>query len=129
MAKVSAKTATKTDRTIGQNIRKRRLLLGMTQEQLADKLGVTFQQVQKYEKGVNRVGSGRLYKIAEIFEVPIMIFFDGEKQAATSRREKSPYDLLDDPMTLQMLNEFTKIKDRETQRSILTLVERIRGSK
>ena len=61
------KSASKTDKLVGRNIRVHRLVRGLTQEGLGEKLGVTFQQIQKYEKGTNRVGSGRLYQIATIF--------------------------------------------------------------
>ena len=72
---MSNKSATKIDKLVGRNIRVHRLAKDMTQEALGEKLGVTFQQVQKYEKGTNRVGSGRLYEIAEILEVPLKSFF------------------------------------------------------
>jgi transcriptional regulator with XRE-family HTH domain len=123
MPKISNKSATKADKLIGQSIRAHRLLKKMTQQQLGDKLGVTFQQIQKYENGANRVGSGRLYEIAEFFEVPLGAFFESEKP---SRNEhSSPFELLDDPMSLTMLREFSKIRDRDTRRSVLALVEQI----
>jgi transcriptional regulator with XRE-family HTH domain len=129
MAKRSAKAATPTDKIIGQNIRKRRLQLEMTQVQLAKKLGVTFQQLQKYEKGFNRVGSGRLYQIAALLEAPVMSLFEGEKRTASTKVAPSPYDKLQDPMTLQLLTEFSKIKNREIQWAVLTLAERLANAK
>jgi transcriptional regulator with XRE-family HTH domain len=80
MSKTSNKSATKIDKLVGRNIRVRRLASGLTREELGAKLGVTFQQVQKYEKGINRIGSGRLYEIAEIFEVPVKSFVEGERK-------------------------------------------------
>jgi transcriptional regulator with XRE-family HTH domain len=68
MPKTSNKSATSIDKQVGLNIRVHRLAKDMTQEDLGEKIGVTFQQVQKYEKGTNRVGSGRLYQIAEILK-------------------------------------------------------------
>src|SRR6202161_1749708 len=98
MPKTSNKSASKTDKLVGRNIRVHRLVRGLTQEGLGEKLGVTFQQIQKYEKGTNRVGSGRLYQIAAIFEVPITAFFKGIKKSSVTRRS-SPLALLDDPIS------------------------------
>jgi transcriptional regulator with XRE-family HTH domain len=122
MAKTSNKSATKVDKLIGQNIRVRRLAIGFTQERLAEKLGVTFQQVQKYEKGVNRVGSGRLHEIAGLLEVPVASLFGGEDKQKKSR-DSSPFGLLSDPLTMQMAKEFSKIGDRDERRAVLNLVE------
>jgi transcriptional regulator with XRE-family HTH domain len=122
MPKTSNKTATKIDRLVGTHIRVHRLAAGITQEALGAKLGVTFQQVQKYEKGTNRVGSGRLYQIAEILEVPVTSFFAGETQQKESRAS-SPFDLLADGMTMQMAREFGKMTDNKTRRAILAVVE------
>ncbi|HEX4411007.1 MAG TPA: helix-turn-helix transcriptional regulator [Xanthobacteraceae bacterium] len=130
MARRSAKAATSTDKTIGSNIRIRRLQLGVTQQQLAKKLGVTFQQVQKYEKGVNRVGSGRLYQIATILEAPIGSFFsEGGRSTKSASSHSSPYDSLQEPMTLQMLNAFSKVKDRKNRWALLTLIEHLASLK
>jgi transcriptional regulator with XRE-family HTH domain len=122
MPKMSNKSATKIDKLVGRNIRVHRLAAEFTQEELGEKLGVTFQQVQKYEKGTNRVGSGRLYEIAEILEVPLKSFFDGETQQKDSRNS-SPFDLLADSMTMQMAREFGKMTDNKTRRAILAVVE------
>jgi transcriptional regulator with XRE-family HTH domain len=126
MAKTSNKSATKVDKLIGHNIRVRRLAIGLTQEQLAEKLGVTFQQVQKYEKGANRVGSGRLHEIAGLLEVPVAALFGGEDKQKKSRGS-SPFDLLSDPLTMQMAKEFSKIGDRDERRAVLNLVEAMVG--
>ena len=123
MARMSNKATTKSDKLIGQIIRVQRLAKGLTQTQLGAELGVTFQQIQKYENGTNRVGSGRLYQIAEFLEVPVTVFFEGEKAARTGH--SSPFALLDDPMALQVLKEFSKIRDKGTRRSVLALVERM----
>jgi transcriptional regulator with XRE-family HTH domain len=88
MPKTSNKSATKSDKLIGEKIRARRLKMGLTQEALAAKLGVTFQQIQKYEKGINRVGSGRLYEIAEHLEAPVASFFESEAKPKTSFNER-----------------------------------------
>lgn len=111
------------DKLVGQMIRTVRLSKGVTQTQLGTKLRVTFQQVQKYEKGTNRVSSGRLLEIAELFDVPMEVFFGSEKASRT--QHSSPFDFLGDPMSLQMLREFSKIRDMSTRRSVLTLVEQL----
>jgi transcriptional regulator with XRE-family HTH domain len=126
MSKASNKSATKIDRLVGRNIRVRRLARGLTQEELGAKLGITFQQVQKYEKGVNRIGSGRLYEIAEIFEVPVKSLFEGETKEPASRKS-SPFELLADAMTMQMVLEFGKIGDSNLRRAILAVVETLVG--
>jgi transcriptional regulator with XRE-family HTH domain len=65
------------DLHVGQRVRQRRWLLGMTQEQLAEKVGIKFQQIQKYETGANRISSSRLWDISEVMDVPVNFFFDG----------------------------------------------------
>ena len=114
---------TETDRA-AEKIRAQRLNKGLTQEELGTKLGVTFQQIQKYEKGINRVGSGRLYEIAEILEIPVTSFFEAQAKPKGVRKS-SPFDLLADPTTLQMIREFSKIGDVRTRRAVLALVERM----
>ena len=125
-SKPSNKTVTRTDRLVGRNIRIQRLTKGLTQEALGEKLGVTFQQVQKYENGGNRVGSGRLYRIAEILEVPVTAFFDGEDKVKNPRAS-SPFDYLSDPLTLRMAQEFSKLGDRKTRRAVLAVLETLIG--
>ena len=122
MPKTSNKSATKVDKLVGLNIRVHRLAVGLTQEELGARLGVTFQQIQKYEKGTNRVGSGRLYQIAEIFEVPVKSFFAGGPQQKDPHAS-SPFDLLADALTVQMVREFAKVTNNKTRRAILALVE------
>jgi transcriptional regulator with XRE-family HTH domain len=80
----TAKASTPVDVHIGQRLRMRRKLLGMSQEQLSDRVGVTFQQVQKYEKGTNRISASRLFGIAQVLSVPVSYFFEG---LATSETE------------------------------------------
>src|SRR3954451_23041748 len=65
------------DRHVGGRVRERRIMLGLTQQQLADLIGVTYQQAHKYERGINRISAGRLYEIAQVLSVPIGYFFDG----------------------------------------------------
>jgi len=122
MPKISNKSATKIDKHVGTNIRLHRLAAGLTQEELGAKLGVTFQQVQKYEKGTNRVGSGRLFQIAELLEMPVKSFFAGNAQQK-ELHASSPFDPLTDPLTMQMAREFGKMKDNKMRRAILAVVE------
>ena len=78
------------DAHVGARVRLRRMLVGMSQERLGELLGVTFQQVQKYEKGANRIGASRLYEVSQILEVPVQFFFDDLPAAARAylrRRE------------------------------------------
>ena len=78
---MSAKAPNPVDRYVGSRVRMRRIMLGMSQEKLGEALGLTFQQVQKYEKGTNRVGASRLQQIAHILQVPVSFFFDGAPNA------------------------------------------------
>src|ERR1700727_2371498 len=73
------------DKVVGRNVRVHRLAKGMSQTDLANELGITFQQIQKYEKGTNRVGSGRLFQIAALLEVPVTAFFEGGDTQASVR--------------------------------------------
>jgi len=84
---MAIKTPNPTDKHVGARIRMRRLMLGMSQTALADGLDLTFQQIQKYEKGVNRVGASRLQQIAHIFRVPVEFFFEGGKALSPRQRE------------------------------------------
>src|SRR6267378_4357029 len=74
---MSTKAPNPVDKYVGSRVRMRRIMLGMSQEKLGEALGLTFQQVQKYEKGTNRVGASRLQQIAEILQVPVAFLFDG----------------------------------------------------
>lgn len=69
--------ATDVDRFVGGRIRERRVMLGLSQQQMADMIGVTYQQAHKYERGINRISAGRLYEIAQVLHVPVSYFFDG----------------------------------------------------
>src|ERR1700722_7520576 len=95
------------DVELGESIRAHRLIAGMSQSDLAGRLGVSFQQVQKYEKGTNRVGAGRLPQIAEIFNIPIGALFDVNANASLGESKGSaPVKLLPDRSTLKLLIAF-----------------------
>ena len=84
------------DRHVGARVRERRIMLGLTQQQLADLIGVTYQQAHKYERGINRVSAGRLYEVAQVLSVPVSYFFDGlqgDDSRAISPRERKCLEL------------------------------------
>jgi transcriptional regulator with XRE-family HTH domain len=117
------------DTHVGSRIRLRRNMLGMSQEKLGDSLGITFQQIQKYEKGTNRVGASRLQAIASILGVPVAYFFEdapGLPVAEGLAEAPSPdfvVDFLSSTEGLQLNRAFVKIKDTKVRRRILELVQ------
>ena len=120
------KKANPIDAQVGNRVRIRRMLIGMSQEKLGDLLGLTFQQVQKYEKGVNRIGAGRLFEIARILGVPIDFFYEG---VARSRPMASPkpappvMEFVSSGEGLQLSLAFMKIKDPKVRKRVLDLVK------
>jgi transcriptional regulator with XRE-family HTH domain len=113
------------DRQIGVRLRMRRLTLDMSQEKFAAAFGISFQQVQKYEKGVNRIGAGRLPQIAEILQVPIAFFYE---DFPTLRRSKSALppsisDFLGSGDGLALAQAFVAVRDARQRRCIVILVE------
>ena len=105
------------DKLVGRNIRVLRLAKGLSQTELADELGVTFQQVQKYEKGTNRVGSGRLLKISGILGVKITDFFEGtDRMHDTARR--SVFDQLAQPESFRLVQAFSGINHPNIRRTL-----------
>jgi transcriptional regulator with XRE-family HTH domain len=110
---------------VGQNVRICRLQKGLSQGELGRRIGVTFQQVQKYEKGANRVGASRLTQIAEVLGVPIPTLFDGAPAPthALSPPEQSPRYLLAKPHSLRLLQGFDRIDNDATRLAVLHLVE------
>ena len=130
-SKSKAKSTTSHDIEVGQRIRARRMAQGMSQTELGNLLGVTFQQVQKYEKGVNRVGAGRLTKIAEVLGVPVGSFFTGKEMLVDGQAkegaggEASPLKLLTISGAFRLLRAYSEIDDTNLRRSIVDLVEQI----
>jgi transcriptional regulator with XRE-family HTH domain len=118
-----------TDRHVGARVRMRRLMLDMTQTELADGLGLTFQQVQKYEKGANRIGASRLQHIAEILQVPISFFFEGTGETGEFKaiEPKSLFvsDFLASSEGVALVKAYMKIKDAKLRRCIVQLVEQV----
>jgi len=106
------------------------MLIGMSQEKLGDLLGLTFQQVQKYEKGVNRIGAGRLFEVAQILGVPIDFFYEGvgaatEGRSGVSESESAPpvMEFVSSGEGLQLSLAFMKIKDPKVRKRVLDLVK------
>jgi transcriptional regulator with XRE-family HTH domain len=122
------------DKHVGSRVRMRRMMLSMSQEKLGDALGLTFQQVQKYEKGTNRVGASRLQQIAQILQVPVAFFFEGAPHApgysgGMSEAPSPAYvaDFLATSDGLALTKAFMRIKSSKLRRRIVDLVEQIAG--
>ncbi|MGB1642414.1 MAG: helix-turn-helix domain-containing protein [Paracoccaceae bacterium] len=103
---------------VGKRIRHRRWLVGMTQQQLAQHVGIKFQQIQKYETGANRVSASRLWDISETLEVPISFFFDGleREQAQQSATDSVPPDLMGDKEALELIRSYYSIPENQRRR-------------
>jgi len=115
------------DVLVGKNIRTQRLAKGISQTKLADAIGITFQQVQKYEKGTNRVGASRLMQISEFLKVPIPQLFEGAKRSDITLQdvEESPSALLSEPYVLRAAQALAAIRDSELRRSLVDALETI----
>jgi transcriptional regulator with XRE-family HTH domain len=129
---MSIKAPNPVDRYVGSRVRMRRIMLGMSQEKLGEALGLTFQQIQKYEKGTNRVGASRIQQISEILQVPVSFLFEGGPsgivRADNSAEEVSPAyisDFLATSEGLALTRAFTRIGDAKLRRSIVDMVELI----
>lgn len=122
-----SKETNSVDRLVGNNVKFHRLARGMSQERLAGHLGISFQQVQKYEKGANRVGASRLVHIARILDVPVSALFDGAGEALSGNGEAhgSPAGLLAEPGAYRLVQAFLHINNAELQGALIALVEQI----
>lgn len=118
---------------VGSRVRLQRMLVGLSQEKLGLSMGLTFQQIQKYEKGVNRIGASRLFKLSQVLEVPVQFFFEGmppgETSASTGMAEQDQesfmYEFLNTRDGLELNRAFMKVTDPEQRRSIVELVRSI----
>ena len=119
------KSPQQTDVVVGHNIRFWRLEKKMSQTDLANLLGLTFQQVQKYENGANRVGASRLMQIATALDVPIHAFFEGA--GPQTGQAESPIKFVGDQQALRLVRAFADIDDAGLRRSVVNLVEGIAG--
>jgi transcriptional regulator with XRE-family HTH domain len=120
------------DKHVGSRVRMRRMMLAMSQEKLGDALGLTFQQVQKYEKGTNRIGASRLQQISLILEVPVSFFFEGapSDRPPVSGDAPSPAYVTDFLATtdgLTLVKAFMRIPNPRLRRRIVDLVEEMAG--
>jgi transcriptional regulator with XRE-family HTH domain len=119
--KMKQRSAGKPDIEMGKRIRLRRVEQKISQADLGEKLGVSFQQVQKYEKGVNRVGAARLQQIANALSVPVTFFYDGDGK----NREVESLLFLDSAFSLRLLRAYSRIKDQSVQRQFVVLMEAV----
>ncbi|WP_171235459.1 helix-turn-helix domain-containing protein [Ruegeria sp. HKCCA6837] len=103
---------------VGKRVRHRRWLIGMTQQQLAQQVGIKFQQIQKYETGANRISASRLWDIAEALEVPVSFFFEGleETQKSDSDKKSVPADLMGDKEALDLVRSYYAIPENQRRR-------------
>jgi transcriptional regulator with XRE-family HTH domain len=129
---LSKKSPHPRDHDVGRRIRARRLERGMSQSELGGRLGVTFQQIQKYEKGVNRVGAGRLYQIAEVLSIPVSFFFGGHESGSRSAKEDSidaGFRFLETAGAVRIVRAYSRIGNHGIRRALVALAERIADGK
>lgn len=128
MPKVTPRGPNPIDIHVGSRVRLRRQLLKMSQEKLGDELGVTFQQIQKYERGANRVGASRLYRLSRALDVPVQFFFEGlvgeTPIAGVAEGDQTPivYDFIQSTDGVTLAESFSRIKDGKVRRRVLELV-------
>ena len=129
------------DLYVGSRVRMRRTLLGMSQEKLASELGVTFQQVQKYERGLNRIGASRLWDLAQVLGVNVDFFYQDIDSETSNKSPRKIYanpelseeiaefdmDILLRRDVISLLRAYTKIKDSKIQHSVIDLVRALSG--
>ena len=120
---------------VGSRLRMRRMLVGMSQEKLGESLDLTFQQIQKYEKGSNRISASRLYDMSRILDVPVQFFFDDMACSDVANRGKANkqsgsfemIEFLSSPDGAQLVRTFSEIESPEVRRHILDLVKSVSG--
>ena len=128
------KAPSPTDQHVGARVRMRRKMLAMSQEQLAEALGITYQQVQKCEKGANRIGASRLQQISHILQVPVAFFFEGAPNASAPHGSNGSAlsmaqidDFVSDSDGLRLIGAFMRIDNAALRRRIVMLVQEIAG--
>ena len=127
------------DAFVGSKIKLRRAVVGMSQTELANRLGITFQQVQKYEKGANRVGASRLFLISEILDVPVQSFFEGVHEVMDRDPDTTEYvkdasvdkyeAFIRSPTGIELCKAFVSIEDAVLRKRIMALVKSVAGAK
>jgi transcriptional regulator with XRE-family HTH domain len=133
VAKPSPRSANPVDEHVGSRIRLRRQVVGLSQEKLGESLGVTFQQVQKYERGTNRVGASRLYDLSRVLEVPVNFFYEGlgdDANMAFGDNDQRPlvYDFIKSSEGVQLALAMSQIEDRTLRRQLVDLARAIAKS-
>jgi transcriptional regulator with XRE-family HTH domain len=120
------------DRHVGSRVRMRRMMVGMSQEKLGDSCSITFQQIQKYEKGTNRMGASRLHHIARVLDVPIEFFYERASSDQGSNgpimidgQSRSMTDFLATSEGLELVRAFTAIKDSKVRRRIVDVAKAV----
>ncbi len=130
---MSERSANPVDVHVGARVRLRRLMLRMSQDKLGENLGVTFQQIQKYERGANRVSASRLWGMADVLDVPVQYFFEGLAAEANAPgfgdNDQTPlvYDFINSPDGVQLAAAFSCITDPKVRRQVLQLVRALAG--
>ncbi len=134
--KNSKGTAQPIDKYVGQRLRVRRVLLGLSQEKLAEQTGITFQQIQKYERGANRVSASRLYQFSQLLKVPVSYFFDNAEDGLEQSAANYSYgvsdndqddifpegDIMQRKETIKLVRSYYAIKDEKVRRDVLKLI-------
>jgi transcriptional regulator with XRE-family HTH domain len=131
---IAAKKPKPTDKHVGSRVRMRRLMLAMSQEKLGAALGLTFQQVQKYERGANRIGASRLQQMSHVLQVPVAFFFEGAPNASAPDGSNGSAlsmaqidDFVSDSDGLRLIGAFMRIDNAAVRRRIVMLVQEIVG--
>ena len=123
---LTVKSPDTTDASVGERIQSQRLLRRLSQTDLGNEVGVTFQQIQKYENGVNRVSSGRLQRIAEALKVPVAFFFEGVRgSSAEAENVNASLRFLESAAAVRIVRAFAEIDDGKVRQSIVALIEGI----
>ena len=127
---MSKKSASAVDKHVGSRVRMRRMLIGMSQEKLGEALGITFQQVQKYEKGTNRIGASRLHHIGTVLGVDVEFFFEGlpSVQGGGKEARVPMIQFLALPDSDRLVQSFVRLPDDAARRKVTDLVELLAGS-
>lgn len=121
---------------VGSRVRLRRNLMGLSQQKLGDAVGLTFQQIQKYEKGTNRIGSSRLFQFSQVLDVPVSFFFDDipaefltmDGVSDTAQEGYQSEDNLARRETLELVRAYYKIGDEKVRKRIFEMVKAVGGS-
>lgn len=126
------RTPNPVDVHVGSRVRLRRLLLGLSQDKLGEELGVTFQQVQKYERGANRIGASRLFRVSQVLGVPVSFFFEGLEAgevAGFAEGDQTPLidDFINSSEGVALASAFAQIRDPAVRRKLLELARALAG--